>query len=98
MEDDCGKTWVILKCFSNVYIVEMSSFSVHISPMHILDAVIVEELCGFGLLNGLDIGKSMGPDELHPGLLEELANFVAKLLRLFFKTVCDPGSITKRPE
>lgn len=37
----------------------------------------IEELGVFGLTNKLCIGKSMGLSEMHPRLLERLANFVA---------------------
>lgn len=39
----------------------------------------------FGLLNKLDMGKTMGPDEMHSTLLNEQANTITSSLRMFFQ-------------
>lgn len=70
---DCGRARVFSNHFGNVYTVEVPSLSVHTS-LH-----THSEHCDnvFDLINKLYINKSMGPDEMHPGLLRELEHFFA---------------------
>ncbi|CAH8429151.1 unnamed protein product [Schistosoma bovis] len=96
VEDDFGKAQVFSKYFSNVYTIEAPFPSVYTdSPTHTLDSVTIKELDVFGLLNKLDIGKSTGPDELHPRLLKELSNFVANPLSICFNLSVTQGRLPK---
>ena len=96
VEDDFGKAQVFSKYFSDVYTIETPFSPVHENPpTQALDSVTIKELDVFGLLVKLDIGKSTGPDELHPRLLKELANFVANPLSVCFNLSVTQGRLPK---
>ncbi|CAI2723786.1 unnamed protein product [Schistosoma spindalis] len=96
VEDDFGKAQVFSNYFSNVYTIEAPFPSAHTNPpTHTLDSVTINELDVFDLLNKLDIGKSVGPDELHPRLLKELSSFVANPLSICFKLSVTQGRLPK---
>ena len=45
------------------------------------------------LLNDLNIHKAMGPDELHPRVLKQLAPTIAPILQLIFQKSIDSGQV-----
>ena len=47
------------------------------------------------LLKGLNPSKALGPDELHPRVLKELATELGPLLALLFQQSIDCGEIPK---
>ncbi|CAH8447575.1 unnamed protein product [Schistosoma bovis] len=96
VEDDFGKAQAFSNYFSNVYTIEAPFSSAYTDPpIHTLDSVTIKELDVFGLLNKLDVGKSTGPDELHPRLLKELSNFVANPLSTCFNLSVTQGRLPK---
>ncbi|KFV93426.1 hypothetical protein N326_03011, partial [Eurypyga helias] len=44
-------------------------------------------------LRNLKVHKSMGPDEIHPRVLKEIADEVAKLLSITFEKLCWSGKV-----
>uniref|UniRef100_A0A8C3CW89 Reverse transcriptase domain-containing protein n=1 Tax=Cairina moschata TaxID=8855 RepID=A0A8C3CW89_CAIMO len=53
---------------------------------------IHEEMAG-NLLQHLDVRKSMGPDGIHPRILRELAEELAKLLTIIYQQSCLSGEV-----
>ena len=93
------KAEILNKQFSSVFSIDSPSDFPNLKPwrknLHIPDINDIQ-ISGDGvlkLLNNLNIHKAMGPDELHPRVLKQLAPTIAPILQLIFQKSIDSGQV-----
>ena len=59
-------------------------------------AIIFDAATILKKLNGLDISKSPGPDLVNAKILKELAESIAPVLSIIFKTSCETGCLPSK--
>ena len=60
-----------------------------------MDSIVVSTEGVINLLKGLNLSKALGPDELHPRVLKELANELDPVFAHLFQQSLDMGEIPK---
>ena len=74
---------------------EYNEFPLTRSSAPFMDRILVSTEGVIKLLKGLNPSKALGPDELHPRVLKELANELGSVFAHLFQQCLDMGEIPK---
>jgi hypothetical protein len=96
---DLGKADVLNKFFSSVFTREDLSSIPECTERNLnstLSTIDIKTECVLKLLKSLDVSKSPGPDNVHPRILRELADELAKPLATVFRTSLCEGVLPRQ--